>query len=188
MNATLPRSGFTPGIASFDNDGVRMSARREMRLRHVSDTWTDADQALGGDTLGHWNVTRINRLLDAFDAPIVRLPIARETMVAMARVGAPDAQRAGRYAGMGVASMPPLSFVAVRGAPDAVTSMLVDGHHRMLALSLLDAKFVPARVLPPSLADDVRIVEMSEAAVFPAHTLPKNEVDLGRLPKQGRAA
>ena len=146
---------------------VRMTAQIQHRVLHAADTIFGRDECFGGDRLGHWNVARINRILDAMSAPIVHLPIPADTRMAMARVGAPDPNKAQLYAIMGVASMPPLSFVQMPGgAPDEVRQMMVDGHHRMLALVHL-AVDVPARILPASLADDVRIVEMSEIAVFP---------------------
>jgi hypothetical protein len=168
MRGTAKRA--RPGTVEVQDGPVRMTAHRGMRLRHVSDTPGPMGLTFGGDTMGHWNVDRINRLLDAFHAPVVRMPLPRENMIGMARVGAPDAAIVSRYASKPLATMPPLSFVAF-GVEDAgelgIATLLVDGHHRMAALALMNATAVPARVLPPTLADDVRIVEMGEFATFP---------------------
>ena len=98
----------------------------------------------------------------------------------MGKVGAPDMVRVGRYAAMGPLSMPPLSFVSLpsEGAREART-MLVDGHHRITALALLQIEIVPVRILPLALTDDVRIVEMGEVAIFPEFRQPANQVDIG---------
>lgn len=159
---------------------VRMTVTREMRLRHVSDSPGPNGVAFGGDRMGQWNVSRILRILDAMGAPTIAMPINQPTMLNMARVGDPDLGRAQSYARMGRASMPPLTFVALPAGEDTKTlrTMLVDGHHRMLALCLLGTTIVPARVLPPELADDVRIVEMIEAAVFPTPDFAMNEVEI----------
>lgn len=168
------------GEASGDIGGVRMTARKEVRLRHVSDTPPGGGAAFGGDTLGQWNVDRINRILDSMDAPVVQLPIDPITMRAMAKVGAPDMVQVGRYVARGLRTMPPLSFIAIDLGDGHKRTMMVDGHHRMMALAMLDAPTVPVRVLPAALADDVRIVEMYECAVFPALQWPTNEVEIGR--------
>lgn len=162
----------------FDNGGVRMTAVRQQMLRHASDLPDGHEECFGGDTMGHWNVARINRLLDAFAAPVVAMPIPRPVILSMARVGKPDEARARAHAARGIAGMPPLSFVSFEMS-DELKCLLVDGHHRMLALHYMGADSVPARVLPPSLADDVRIVEIAEAVVFPAMSLPRNSVRIG---------
>ncbi|WP_174297243.1 hypothetical protein [Sphingomonas bacterium] len=161
---------------------VRMSAERGTVLRHASDTPGDMGVVFGGDTLGHWNVDRINRILDAFDAPVHHLPVPIEKMLGMARVGDPDPDRAHRYAAQGLATMPPLSFVSMvldRTGPSTLTTLLVDGHHRMMALYLLDVTVVPARVLPSQLVDDVRVVEMSQLVTFPEPTFSGRRVVTG---------
>lgn len=168
MHGTTKRS--RPGTVHVQDGPVRMTAARGMRLRHVSDTPGPMGVCFGGDTMGHWNVDRINRLLDAFDAPVIRMPLPHANMVGMARVGAPDMTVVRRYTRMGLATMPPLSFIAF-GVEDAgeieIATLLVDGHHRMMALAMMGAAAVPARVLPPTLVDDVRVVEMSEFVTFP---------------------
>jgi hypothetical protein len=150
-----------------DLDGVSMTVTRQMRLQHASDFPNGREECFGGDTMGHWNVARINRILDACYAPIVQLPMPADVILGLARVGKPDLRRARQHAERGLATMPPLSFVSFVDADDVVQCLLVDGHHRMMALHFLDVAAVPARVLPPALADDVRIVEMTETALMP---------------------
>lgn len=167
-----------------DNDGVAMTVMREMRLRHVSDTARGDGVVFGGDAMGHWNVDRINRILDAMSAPVRDLRIPLQAMRGMASVGAPDPARVAVYASLGTGSMPPLTFVSLEAdgdqPTDTIRTMLVDGHHRMGALYLLNAGTVPARVLPRELSRDVRVVELSEVAVFPEPRVTTNEVELGR--------
>lgn len=158
------------GEVRVDNDGVPMTVMHQMRLRHASDTVVGMGVIFGGDIMGHWNVDRINRILDAMTAPVRDLVIPKDNMRAMARVGAPDMAKAGRYMARGAASMPPLTFVAIGAAGGRVTNdsiMLVDGHHRMMALFMLGARSVPARVLPAELEQDVRVLEVAEVAIFP---------------------
>lgn len=166
-------------------DGVAITVTREMRLRHVSDTASDRGAVFGGDEMGHWNVDRINRILDALEAPIHQLRIPAEVMHSMARVGAPDVRLAKNYARAGLASMPPLSFVSFEepSLNDAgtVRTMLVDGHHRMLALVIMGASAVPARILPRELEHDVRVVEIAQVCLFPATVKPAREVELGSI-------
>ena len=171
------------GKIEVDNDGVAMTVRREMRLRHASDTVVDTGIVFGGDTMGHWNVDRINRLLDAFNAPVREIQLAESVMRNMAAVGAPDLARVSRYVALPRSTMPPLSFVAFMVRDEhglKVRSMMIDGHHRLLALAMNGASSIPIRILPPELADDVRVVEMLEAAVFPEPRMPEREVELGR--------
>lgn len=162
-----------------------MTVGREKRLRHVSDTVIDTGVVFGGDTMGHWNVDRVNRLLDAFDAPVREISLPVSVMRNMAAVGAPDPIRAARYVAMPRATIPPLTFVAFMAQDEhgaKVQSMMIDGHHRMLALAIIGAPSIPIRVLPPGLADDVRVAEVCEVAIFPEPRMPKNEVELGRFP------
>ncbi len=63
--------------------------------------------------------------------------------------------------------------------PDTLTTLLVDGHHRMMALYLLGVTSVPARVLPFLLVDDVRVVEMSQIVTFPEPTFTGRRVVTG---------
>lgn len=172
-------------VSRVDVGGVPVTVTREMRLRHVSDTAADRGVVFGGDQMGHWNVDRINRILDALDAPVHQLRIPIEVMRNMARVGAPDAALAKRYAHAGLGGMPPLSFVSFEepnlNAGGTVRTMLVDGHHRMLALAFLGASAVPARILPRELEHDVRVVEIAQVCMFPAEVKPTREVELGRI-------
>jgi hypothetical protein len=159
-----------------DVDGVGMNVGTGARVVHASDRFGDREECFGGDTMGHWNVARINRILDACAAPVVIMPIPRANMLEMARVGKPDINRSQAYALLGAASMPPLSFVSFPDSKGGFQCMMVDGHHRMLAMHMLGVESVPARILPPELADDVRIIEIYEVAVFPEPQFPKKSV------------
>ncbi|MBB3691490.1 hypothetical protein [Sphingomonas sp. BK580] len=161
-----------------------MTVTREMRLRHVSDIARGDGVVFGGDSMGHWNVDRINRILDAMEAPTRQLSLPPAAMHGMAMVGAPDPVKVEAYVRMGLSHMPPLTFVSLdepeKQAGSIIRTMLVDGHHRMAALFVMGVGSVPARVLPRELERDVRVVELSEVAIFPEPQVLNNEIELGR--------